>query len=154
MTAFHTYLIPWTISQVVSIILLLLAIKRPSWMRWVFAVMFIAAGIFNMFTAFTTPEAYLMYADTAIGPYKAFINGWFGEHIRIMVPVIATGQILIGMGMIAGGRCMAFACWGIIVFLAAIAPLGVGSAFPFSVTVSIAVYLVYRYWRIQRKTTA
>lgn len=36
------------------------------------------------------------------------------------------------------------ACIGAIVFLLAIAPLGVGSAFPFSITVSVAAFLVIR----------
>jgi hypothetical protein len=151
MNSFQQYIIPWTISQVVSLIILFLAIKKPVWTRYIFAVIFIAAGIFNWFTAIRTPEAYLIYASTAIAPYREFITGWFAGHVTIVIPLIATGQIMMGLLMFIGGRWLALGCIGIILFLLLIAPLGVGSAFPFSITVSIAAYLVYRKIRMRRR---
>jgi hypothetical protein len=147
MTSLQNYLVPWIISQVFSLVLLLIAWKKPLWARYIFAVLFLAAGIFNWFTVSKTPEAYLMYAETAISLYRDFINGWFREHIFPVIGTIATGQLLLGAGMLAGRRWLAFSCLGIILFLMAIAPLGVGSAFPFSITVSVAVFLVYRHWQ-------
>ena len=147
MTSLQNYLVPWIISQVFSIVLLFIAWKKPVWARYIFSVMFLAAGTFNWFTVTNTPEAYQMYAETAIGFYRDFINGWFRDHVLLAVGAIATGQLLIGAGMMAGRRWLAFSCLVIIIFLIAIAPLGVGSAFPFSITVSIAVFLVYRYYR-------
>lgn len=147
MNNFHQYLIPWTISQAASLLILLVAIKRPIWARYVFSFLFIAAGIFNWITSLLTPEAYMMYGKTAVGFYRDFIDGWFKEHIRLFIPMIATGQLLIGAAMLIGRKWLALGCMGIIVFLLAIAPLGVGSAFPFSITVSVAAYLVFRHWR-------
>jgi hypothetical protein len=146
MNNLHQYLISWTISQAASLLILYLAFRKPLWVRYIFAVLFFAAGIFNWITSIRTPDAYMMYADTAVGFYRDFINGFFKEHIRLIVPMIATGQLLIGAGMLAGRKWLAVGCLGIIVFLMAIAPLGVGSAFPFSITVSIAAYLVFRHW--------
>jgi hypothetical protein len=154
MNSLQQYIVPWTVSQAVSILLLLLAWKKPVWTRYIFAFIFIAAGIFNWFTALTTPEAYLMYSDTAIGFYRDFIDGWFSRHIGIFVPAVATGQFAIGIMMLAGRRWLAFGCLGIILFLVAIAPLGVGSAFPFSITVSVAACLVYRHWQTRRGSTS
>jgi hypothetical protein len=154
MNTFLQYLIPWTISQVVSILILILAFRKPVWARYVFAFLFIAAGLFNWVTSIRTQEAYLMYADTAIGIYRDFIEGWFKEYIRLFIPMIATGQLLIGAGMLAGRKWLALGCLGIIVFLLAIAPLGIGSAFPFSITVSIAAYLVFRHWKTGIKQRA
>lgn len=37
----------------------------------------------------------------------------------------------------------------LILFLTAIAPLGAGSAFPFSIVVSVAAYLVFRHWQLR-----
>ena len=150
MNPLQQYWIPWTISQVVSLIILFLAIKKPVWTRYIFAVLFIAAGLFNWFTALSTPEAYLMYAGTSIGIYKQFITGIFSEHIAMFIAPIATGQILIGLGMLTGKRWLELGCLGIVIFLMGIAPLGVGSAFPFSITVSIAVYFVYRHYKPRR----
>ncbi len=147
MDSLQQYLVPWTISQIVGILLLLLAWKKPVWARFVFAFLFIAAGIFNWFTSLTTPEAYLMFSSTAVGFYREFINGWFSSHINIFIPAVATGQITIGIMMLAGRHWLALGCLGIIIFLTAIAPLGVGSAFPFSITVSVATFLVYRHWQ-------
>jgi hypothetical protein len=147
MNNFHQYLIPWTISQAASLLIIFMAFKKPLWARYTFAALFLAAGIFNWITSLRTPEAYMMYADTAVGFYRDFINGYFKEHIRLIVPMIATGQLLIGAGMLAGRNWLAVGCLGIIVFLMAIAPLGVGSAFPFSITVSIAAYFVFRHWQ-------
>ncbi len=145
MSSFHQYFIPWTISQVVSLLILYVSWKKPVWARYIFAVLFFGAGIFNLFTGLKTPEAYLMYSETAIGLYREFITGWFSAHIRIVIPLIATGQLLIGLFMVMGRRWLDLGCLGIIIFLMAIAPLGVGSAFPFSITVSVAAYLVYRH---------
>lgn len=147
MNAFQQYLVPWSISQLISIVILVLAIKKPVWTRYIFAVIFISAGVFNLITSSNTPQAYLMYADTAVGFYREFINGWFKEHVTLTVSVIAFGQLLIGAGMIAGRRWMVLGCLGIIAFLLAIAPLGIGSAFPFSLTVSVAAYFVYRHYQ-------
>jgi hypothetical protein len=152
MSPLHQYLVPWLISQAFSLIILFLAIRKPVWTRYLFGILFIAAGIFNWYTSIRTPEAYLMYANTAIGLYRHFIEGWFKEHIGIVIPLIATGQIIIGTFLLAGKRFLALGCLGIILFLLAIAPLGVGSAFPFSITVSVAAYLVYRHWKISQRT--
>ncbi|MEI6884583.1 MAG: hypothetical protein WCO02_08850 [Bacteroidota bacterium] len=153
MSTFQHYLVPWSISQVVSIILLILAWKKPVWTRYIFAVTFFAAGIFNWISSMKNPEAYLMYSETAAGFYKYFIDGWFSGHIKLFVPAVATGQIMIGIMMLAGRRWLALGCLGIIIFLIAIAPLGLGSAFPFSITVSIAAYLVYRHWQTRWGST-
>jgi hypothetical protein len=144
MSAFHQYFYPWLISQVVSLVILFLAIKKPGWTRFIFVFLFFAAGLFNWVTAIRTPEAYLMYADTAIAIYRNFITGWFRDHIQFVIPLIATGQLVIGVLMLLGGKWQRLGCIGIICFLLAIAPLGIGSAFPFSITVSVAAFLVYR----------
>ena len=101
MNTFYQYLIPWSISQAASLLILFLAFRKPVWARYIFAAIFIAAGIFNWITSIRSPEAYMMYANTAVGFYRDFIDGWFKKHIRLLVPMIATGQLMIGAGMLA-----------------------------------------------------
>jgi hypothetical protein len=57
---------------------------------------------------------------------------------------IAVGQLAIGMLAAGTGRWVRLAMLGSMAFLLAIAPMGVGAAFPFSVFVVVAAYLVFR----------
>ena len=138
------YLWPYTISNILGLLFIFIDFKRPRAMRIIFIVLFSGAGIFNAVTAYKTPDAYMMYAGTAVPLYVKFINGWFKEHIQLMVWLIALGQIAIAAGLLLKDRWVKLALTGIIVFLMCIAPLGIGSAFPFSITVSIAAMQVLR----------
>lgn len=136
---------PYLISQVFSIILVIVAWRSTRIARALFAILFLWASITNSYTIFTNPDAYLSYADMAIHFYKDFINGWFSQHHRVIVPVIAAGQLLIATGMLLKGWWVKWACIGAAIFLLSIAPLLVGAGFPFSLTVSFAAWLILKY---------
>nr|MBP9099551.1 hypothetical protein [Ferruginibacter sp.] len=55
------------------------------------------------------------------------------------------GQLIIGLGLLARGMIVKLSCIGGIIFMLAIAPLGFGAAFPFSITSSVALFLLYRH---------
>jgi hypothetical protein len=57
---------------------------------------------------------------------------------------IALGQLAIGILATGSGTAVRLAMIGSMMFLLAIAPMGVGAAFPFSVFVIVAASLVYR----------
>jgi hypothetical protein len=61
-----------------------------------------------------------------------------------MVGFIATCQGLIALSMILKGWFFKTGCIGGIIFLLAIAPLGVGSGFPCTVVFAIALAVLYR----------
>jgi len=139
------YLLPWTISNFVAILLLVATIRKPKLARLLFAILFAWACWINYVTAHQTPEIYLDYATlTPFNGYRDFINGWFKEQITLIVTMISIGQGLIAMGMLLKGWLVRIACLGAIVFLTAIAPLGIGSAFPFSLTASLALYFILK----------
>lgn len=142
MSRLEEFLIPYIISQVASIIILIVAWKKTSWARVLFALLFFWASGTNMYIGITKPDTYQLYADLAIPLYRDFINGWFSHYNHIIIPLIAVGQFLIGTGMLLKGWWVKAACAGAIIFLLSIAPLMVGSAFPFSITVSVAAWLV------------
>ena len=142
MSRLDEFLIPYIISQVVSIIILIVAWKKTSWARVLFALLFFWASGTNMYIGITKPDTYQLYADLAIPVYRDFINGWFSHSNHIVIPLIAVGQFLIASGMLLKGWWVKAACVGTIIFLLSIAPLMVGSAFPFSITVSVAAWLV------------
>lgn len=95
------------------------------------------------------PQFYLDYAGlTFSGWYKSFINGWFSNHITVAVVFIATCQALIAISMILKGWIFKTGAVGAIVFLLAIVPLGVGSAFPCTLILAISVWIVLRHKQI------
>jgi hypothetical protein len=142
MSSLDEFLIPYIISQVVSIIILIVAWKRTKWARVLFILLFFWAAGTNMYIGITKPDTYQLYADLAIPAYRDFINGWFSHYNHVVIPLIAVGQFLIASGMLLKGWWVKTACVGAIIFLLSIAPLMVGAAFPFSITVSIAAWLI------------
>ena len=144
MKGLDNFLLPYTISQVASIIILIVAWKKTKWARILFALLFFWAAGTNMYFGIYSPGIYQQYADLALLFYRDFINGWFSQYSYIMIPLIATGQFLIALGMLLKGWWVQGASIGAIIFLMGIAPLMVGSAFPFSITVSFAAFLILK----------
>jgi uncharacterized membrane protein YphA (DoxX/SURF4 family) len=144
MNGLDQFLIPYIGSQVVSLVVLYAAWKNTRLARLLFAVMFLYAGSYNMYIGFAKPDEYLGFAELAVPLYRDFINGWFSYNNYVLIPMIATGQLAVAVGMVLNEAWVKLACLGAIVFLLSIAPLMVGSAFPFSITVSVAAYLIMR----------
>ena len=144
MKGLQEYLVPYLVSQGVSLLFLLAAWKNTRLSRWMFAVLFLWASGTNMYLGLTSPDSYLDNARLALPFYRDFINRWFSHYNHIMVPMIAAGQFLIAAGMVMQGWWVRLACMGAIIFLLAIAPMMVGSAFPFSITVSVAAWLILK----------
>jgi len=143
MDGLQEYFVPYLISQAASLIILIAAWKRTRWARWLFSVLFLWASATNMYIGLTNPDSYLDNARFAIPLYQDFINGWFSHYNHIIIPLIAVGQFFISIGMLLHGWWVKLACLGSIIFLLSIAPLMVGAAFPFSITVSIASWLIF-----------
>jgi len=139
-----TYLVGYIISNVVGLLFLLAAIKKPYVARLMFVLLFGWAFVANYTLAHEKPEAYLEYADFSIQWYRSFIYGWFSRHITQMVTLIAFGEACIAIGMLLKGWWVKLACIGVIIFLMAIAPLGIYAGFPFSITVSLAALILIR----------
>ena len=144
MKGLDQYLVPYIISQIVGIGVLIAATLNIRLTRILFSVIFLYAACYNMYIGLIKPDTYLGFSELAIPLYRDFINGWFSQNNHIVIPIIAIGQLLISIGMILKGRWVVIACIGTIIFLLSISPLMVGSAFPFSIPVSIAVLLILR----------
>lgn len=138
-------LIAFGFSNLVALLILWAAFRRPPLARLALVLLFGWAAWVNYSAARETPEVYLNYSRYAIKWYALFIDGWFRQHVTPVVTCIAVGQALIAIGMLYRGFWLKAACIGTIVFLLAIAPLGFGAAFPFSLIVSFAA------WKIQKR---
>jgi hypothetical protein len=140
------YLVPYLISNFVALAILGLAFWRPRIVKWTWVVIFLWAAAINTLTASREPWQYLLYgALTPSDTYRAFIEGWFSRHVTEMVLSIAVGQVAIAF-LLARSESRRLGVLGASVFLLAIAPLGVGSAFPFSLTAVAS--LVVMEWRL------
>ena len=140
------FILPYIISNIAAILILISAIYWPRIARLLFFLLFGWASIINATTAINNPEVYLEYANyTFLYTYETFINNFFAQNATILVLMIAFGQLGISIGMLLKGKLLKTAAIGAIIFLLAIAPLGVAAAFPFSLIVSVAAFLVFRY---------
>lgn len=136
----QAYLLPYIISNVVALILVYCAGQWPRVCRLLFLLLFAWASWTNWSTAVHTPEVYLDYANlTFLDLYRETIHGWFSEHILLAVGFIATSQALIAVSMALKGWIFKVGAMGAILFLVAIAPLGVGAAFPATLIMALAM---------------
>ena len=136
-------LIPYAVTHAATFCLLFISWKWPKIGKVVWGIIFILAGIFNIYTATSNPQAYLKYSQWAIGPYKTFINGVFSSNLSLFIYLIASGQILVGILLFQKKRIIQLGLLGGIIFLVAISPLGIGSAFPSTLLMAFSLFLLY-----------
>ena len=114
----------WNLS---AILLVLVAAKWPKIARLLFSVLFLGAGVWNLFASLTMPAFYVeTYGPSATPPYAAFITGPFAANPALFVVPIAVGQLAIGILAAGTGARVRLAMLGSMAFLLAIAPMGVG----------------------------
>jgi len=142
MKGLELYMIPWLIANTAGLVILFVSYRWPKWGRILFSLLFGWACFQNYTTVHTTPEVYLEYANMSVSFYSRFIEGWFSEHITAVVTLISVSQGAIAIGFLLKGWWVKLAGIGAILFLLAIAPLGVGAGFPFSITVSLAAFFI------------
>ena len=140
--------IPIVITNTFAILLIFICYKWPKIGKVVWGIIFILAGIFNSYLVISDPEIYLNYSLGAVGIYQKFINGIFSSYTSLIVSLIALGQILVGIFLLMKRKPFFLGILGGIIFLVAISLLGVGSAFPSTLLMSISLVLLYiRYKR-------
>lgn len=141
----HLNLIALVICNVFSIAILFASIKWPRVARAAFFLVFGCAAWVNWKVSQESPSVYSIYSDLAWSSvYRDFINGWFSTHIALTVGTIACCQALIAISMLARRSFYRTGCIGGIIFLLAITPLGVGSGFPCTVILALALGVIFK----------
>ena len=139
------YLIAYIISNTFALLVLLFSWKHIKLCRMAFVILFGWASWANWTTAINSPDDYLDYAAFSFLPfYKHFIQGWFSNHICLIVGFIATVQAFIAISLILKGWVYKIGIIGGVLFLISIAPLGVGSAFPCTLLLALALGIIYK----------
>jgi hypothetical protein len=144
MTIPAEYRTVYLVSNAIALALLGLSFRRANWVRWLSVALFGWAAYTNSRIALASPLDYQKFGDlTTFGPYRDFIHGWFRAHTAELLMPIAAGQLAIALMLIANRRITRrLAVFGAVVFLLAVAPLGVGSAFPFSITYAVGLLVM------------
>ena len=125
------FLIAYIISNVLGILFLISSFTLPRLSRLLYAILFGWASWANWNMIINNSQDYLSYADlTFLTFYRSFILGWFKDHVQLSVGLIAAAQAVIAISLLMKGQVYKLGLLGGILFLVAIIPLGVGSAFP------------------------
>ena len=146
------YLVTYLVANAVGLVLLELGYWTPRVARWAWIGIFVWAAAINTITAAVEPWVYLEYgALTPSQWYQDLIAGWFSRHIPVVVMSIAAGQLTIAILLARRARARQFGVFGATIFLLAIAPLGVGSGFPFSLSAIASLVIMERRLRPMRE---
>lgn len=135
--------IPYIITHAVTVSLIIICYKWPKIGKIAWGVIFILAGIFNIYTGNSNPQAYVDYGQHAVGLYQRFIYGLFSSYTSWIVSLIALGQIVVGIFLFMKRTFFLLGILGGIIFLLAISPLGIGSAFPSTLLMAISLVLLH-----------
>lgn len=139
----QTIAIAWTASNVIALGFFLLSRRTPNLTRLLFVILFAWASQVNFRLAFRHPAEYLDYADfTFLETYRRLILGPFAQHITEYVSAIAAGQLAIAILLLFRKPYSRLGLAGAIAFFVAIAPFGIGSAFPCTLVLALAAWRV------------
>jgi hypothetical protein len=142
---YEEYMLPIILANLVAVVLTLSSYNFPRFMRFIWGLVFIIAGIFNLITVYNEPRIYVdAYGPSAIQAYQQIIYGPFSEQPAIYVTLIAVGQIIVGSLIWSRKFWYYLGLIGGVIFMLAIAPLGVGSAFPATVIMALGLILMMR----------
>lgn len=131
--------------NLIAIAMTIITWRRNDWGRLLFALNFLGAAAFNWIFLVMDPEEYIYYVEfVLLDSYRDFILGPFSENTRFFLGIITAAQILIGLGLLSRGRRLKVAALGAMIFLIAIAPLGLGAAFPATLIQSIGLFFIFR----------
>lgn len=146
--SYEEYIIPVIISNILALILMLLSFHFTNFMRFLWGTIFMIAGIINLITVYNNPQIYISgFGPAAIDFYKEIIYGPFSGNPGLYVSLIAAGQIITGALMWSKFLWYNIGILGGIIFLLAIAPLGVGSAFPSTLIMAVGLFRLLFKWR-------
>lgn len=138
------YRLPYLVSNVFALVLVAVAWKWPRAARIFLGAGFLLAALFNAVSSIRDPQVYVTgFGPNAVPLYQKIIYGPFAAHPRAWLLAIAAGQGVSG-ALLLTRRFARLGAAGAAIFLLAIAPLGLGSAFPATLLIAAAVLLAVR----------
>ncbi|GEP93591.1 hypothetical protein SAMN05660909_05501 [Chitinophaga terrae (ex Kim and Jung 2007)] len=133
----------YLLANTISLLILVIAVFWPAIARVLLSLVFMTAAFINAILAIRDPEIYMVYGRLAALPiYEKFIYGTFHNNIAIIVMSISICQMVTGIFLLSGKALLRWGLIAAVVFLAAIAPLGAGSAFPSTLLLAAAAMVL------------
>ena len=143
-TFFPEYAIPWLVSNLVGVVLLVVAIHSPKFSHKAWGFLLALAAVVNTHIVLTDPTGYHEFGVLAVPPMQRFIYSRFFARPELLVGPIALCQSLVGIELLCdNSRLRKLALTSAIVFFIGIASLGVGSAFPSSLLYAMTMKLCW-----------
>ena len=137
------YIFLMVMANLIAIFQLVASVKWTRLARLSFFLLFAGASLKNFITSQVIPQVYMSYAEiTWSETYREFIHGWFSWHVKMFVGLIAFFQLLIAISFLLNNKAYKTGCIGGIIFLVAIIPLGIGSGFPATIVMTIALFIL------------
>ena len=137
------FLLIYLMSNLLAVGVLVAAFVRPRWARVATVILFFGAFTTNTRQAVLDPTVYQRYWGFArLQWYRDFISGPFADHTRAFLLPIAAGQLGIALLLMGPRRLQIVGVVGATIFLLAISPLGEAAAFPFSITYTVALWVM------------
>lgn len=139
----NIFSLTYMIANTVSLAILIAAIFWPVIARFLLALLFIGAGLFNAFMAIRSPELFMAYgAMTVSAFYEQFIYGAFRDNTTAIVVSISICQMAAGVFIATRDALLKLGLIAAIIFLLAITPLGAGAAFPCTLLLVVAAIIL------------
>jgi len=124
-------------SIAIALLMVVLSWRWKSAARALYALLFLAAGIFNLVTVFTRMDEYALSERLA---YGSWAQRFFLHHTTAIVVAIAIGELLVAVLMTLRNWPVTVGSLGAVLFLLGIVPLGtpLGTAAGFPVSAILA----------------
>jgi hypothetical protein len=133
------------VANILAIVMVWITWRSHQWGRRLFALNFIGAAFFNGIFWYIKPEEYGYYSEFVwVDAYRNFILGPFLNNLRLFLGLFVLYQLYVGIGLLSKGWLLKSAALLGILFLIAIAPFGLGAAFPATLIQSVGLFWIYR----------
>jgi hypothetical protein len=136
------FLTLYLITNFISILLIIICAKWYRIGKYIFGLIFLISGFVNIYILIKHPESYFELGKTSILYfYRDFINVEFRDSEVIYVLFFSILHLFISFVLFSEGFFLRHGIKLGITFLIIIAPFGVGSAFPATLLMAIALMI-------------
>ena len=88
---FQDIWIPYVITHVIAFLLIFICYKWPKFGKVAWGIIFVLAGVFNIYLVISNPQIYVEFGQGAVSLYQKFIYGIFSSYTSLIVSLIALG---------------------------------------------------------------
>jgi hypothetical protein len=134
----------YIVSNLLTLLLLWITIKRPGAGRLVFSIFFAACCLINISKAMEMSWLYTKGAEIITLPYHFFLGKALGDLNKPLLWITAGCQGLASIALTRKGLIFVLGCWCGMILLIALFPIGLRAAFPAPAIAAFALYYLQK----------